>query len=227
MKIAEHQIRLGNHVTAVNRNLSPELADLMDRHPEQVDFIESDLSQPDQIEERVLTGGNRLEIPIDGLVNNAGWGFDDLVSNLNLPDLERLFRVNVFSAMMLSKYAIRNMLFHKTPGTLVHISSISAHTGYSGLAMYSATKAALESFSQTVAREWGKFGIRSNCVVAGFMETSMTKSLDPQQVDRIRKRTSLKTLTDLDSVANTVDFLLSDSSKSMTGQNVFVDSGVI
>lgn len=227
LTIAEHQLKLGNHLLVINRKLSSELAALMKDHPGQVEFIECDLTQTETIDEVVFGGKNRLESPVHGLVNNAGLAYDDLVSNLNLGDLERMFQVNVFSAMMLSKFVIRNMLFHKIRGSLVHVSSISAHTGYSGLAMYSASKGAMESFSRTIAREWGRFGIRSNCLVAGFMETSMTKSLGQDQVDRIRRRTSLGDLTDLDSAANAVDFLLSDSSKSMTGQNVFVDGGVI
>src|SRR5690625_1609151 len=110
--------------------------------------------------------------PVYGLVNNAAFAYDDIVSNLAIDDLSVMFEVNVFSAMHLTKYVIRDMLLHKIAGSIVHISSISAHTGYKGLSMYAATKGALEAFSKNVAREWGSRGIRSNCVVPGFMETS-------------------------------------------------------
>ena len=76
-------------------------------------------------------------------------------------------------------------------------------------------------------REWGEKGIRSNALVAGFMETSMSSTLSKEQRDRIFKRTSLKIPTTIESVANMVEFLLSDSSHSVTGANVFVDSGTI
>lgn len=166
-------------------------------------------------------------ISLDGFVNNAAFAYDDIVSNLNRDSLEHMYSVNVFTPMMLTKVAIRNFLLHKKKGSIVHISSISAHTGYKGLAMYASTKGALEAFSKGTAREWGKLGIRSNCIVPGFMETEMSSTLSENQKERIVKRTSLGKLTDLDSVSNTVLHLISDGSNSITGQNIFVDSGTI
>ena len=126
-----------------------------------------------------------------------------------------------------SKFSIRNMLLHRISGNLIHLSSISAHTGYKGLAMYAATKGALEAFSKNTAREWGSKGIRSNCIVAGFMETDMTAALTQAQKDRIYKRTSLKQATAIESVVGTILFLISEGASSITGQNLFVDSGTI
>ena len=166
-------------------------------------------------------------ISLDGFVNNAAFAYDDIVSNLNRDSLEHMYNVNVFTPMMLTKVVIRNFLLHKKKGSIVHVSSISAHTGYKGLAMYASTKGALEAFSKGTAREWGKLGIRSNCIVPGFMETDMSSTLSSDQKERIAKRTSLGKLTDLDSVSNTVLHLISDGSKSITGQNIFVDSGTI
>jgi len=122
---------------------------------------------------------------------------------------------------------IRNMLLHKVQGSVVHISSISVHTGYKGLAMYASTKGALEAFSKNTAREWGERGIRSNAIVAGFMETSMSSTLSDEQKNRIYKRTSLKKPTSINSVANTIEYLLSESSASITGTSLHVDSGTI
>jgi 3-oxoacyl-[acyl-carrier protein] reductase len=93
--------------------------------------------------------------------------------------------------------------------------------------MYAATKGALEAFSRNVAREWGVKGIRSNCVAPGFMETEMSRSLTATQRERIYKRTSMKIATDPSSVAETVRFLISDESSSITGQVILVDSGTI
>ncbi|MFA6596668.1 MAG: SDR family oxidoreductase [Ignavibacteriaceae bacterium] len=166
-------------------------------------------------------------IPVHGFVNNAALAVDDLITNINLEKLEEMCRVNVIAPFLLTKNVLRNMLLHQIKGSLVHISSISAHTGYKGLAMYASTKGALEAFSKNTAREWGEKGIRSNCVVAGFMETEMSSKLDDETKNRIFKRTSLKKPTSTRSVAQTVSFLLSDRSASITGQNIFVDSGTI
>jgi 3-oxoacyl-[acyl-carrier protein] reductase len=138
-----------------------------------------------------------------------------------------MMKINVTAAMLLTKVAIRRMLLHRTSGALVHVSSICAHTGYKGLAMYAATKGALEAFSRSVAREWGSRGIRSNCVVPGFMETAMSQALDADQKQRIYRRTALRSATHPESVASTIAYLLTDSARSVTGQNYFVDNGTI
>ncbi|TMV50787.1 SDR family oxidoreductase [Paenibacillus mesophilus] len=165
--------------------------------------------------------------PVYGLVNNSAYAYDDIVTNANAENLDLMFKINVLSPIMLTKYAIRDMLLNKIEGSVVHITSVCAHTGYKGLSMYAATKGALESFSKTVAREWGEIGIRSNCVAPGFMETGMSETLSDEQKNRIYKRTSLKKETALESVAETVSFLLSNKSKSITGSVIHVDNGTI
>jgi 3-oxoacyl-[acyl-carrier protein] reductase len=128
---------------------------------------------------------------------------------------------------MITKLILRNFILNKVKGSIIHISSISVHTGYKGLSMYASTKGALEAFSKNTAREWGEMEIRSNCVVAGFMETEMSNTLSDAQKNRIYNRTSLKKETDKNSVVETIKFLISDKSISITGQNLFVDSGTI
>ena len=164
----------------------------------------------------------------DGAVyNNAAQAYDDIVTNISLDRLKAMYDVNVFTPMLLTKYAIRNMIFNRVGGSIVHISSISAHTGYKGLAMYASSKGALEAFSKNTAREWGEKGVRSNVVVPGFMDTAMSSTLSDEQKNRIYKRTSLKKATEVASVAETVAFLLSDRARSITGQNINVDAGTI
>jgi 3-oxoacyl-[acyl-carrier protein] reductase len=138
-----------------------------------------------------------------------------------------MYRINVFTPFLLTKYVIRNMILNRISGSIVHLSSISVHTGYKGLAMYASTKGALEGFSKGTSREWGEKGIRSNCLVAGFMETDMSSSLSLDQRNRIYKRTALKVPTSIYSVAEMIYFLVSDKAKSITGQNIFVDSGTL
>jgi 3-oxoacyl-[acyl-carrier protein] reductase len=167
------------------------------------------------------------KIKFDSFINNAAMAYDDIISNIQFDKLVSMFNVNVLNPIMITKSIIRNFILNKTNGTIVHISSISAHTGYKGLSMYASTKGAIESFSKNTAREWGELGIRSNCVVAGFMETEMSSSLSLNQKTKIYNRTSLKKETNKKSVIETIKFLMSDNSNSITGQNIFVDSGTI
>lgn len=163
--------------------------------------------------------------PVYGLVNNSAQAYDDIVTNANVEQLTRMYNVNVLSPIMLTKFAIRNMLLHNTAGSIIQISSVSAHTGYKGLSMYGSTKGAMEAFSRGIAREWGSRGIRSNIVIPGFMETAMSASLSEEKRNKIYSRNSLRGPTNPISVANTVEFLLSDRSKSITGSSIRVDNG--
>lgn len=227
LEIAQQQLELGNSVFVVNRTLSPELGQLLQQHKERAVFVECDLAESDSVKETVFNKHIGNAIAIHGFVSNAALAYDDIVSNLDLELVEAMFRVNVFSPMLLTKLVIRNMLLHRIAGSLVHVSSICGRKGYKGLAMYAATKGAVESFSKNVAREWGAKGIRSNCVVPGFMETLMSSELSDSDREKIFSRTSLRAATSVRSVASTIGFLLSDASRSVTGQEFVVDSGTI
>lgn len=214
-------------VYGVSRSMTDEFIKLQEQYPNRVFFKSLDLGRVSSIKEALFKEFISFRTPLHGFVNNAAYAYDDIISNLNYEELNKMYQVNVFSPMMITKNVIRNMLLHKTKGSIVHISSISVHTGYKGLAMYASTKGALEAFSKNTAREWGGIGIRSNALVAGFMETNMSASLDDSQKKRIYNRTSLKQSTEKSSVAETVSFLLSDAANSITGQNIHVDSGTI
>lgn len=217
----------GNIVYGIGRKPTVEFEELEAIYKDRLFFKSVDLANPENIQKKVFKEFIFNSIPLHGFVSNAAIAYDDIITNLNFHKLESMYRTNVYSPMILTKYVIRNMIFNNVSGSIIHISSISVHTGYKGLAMYASSKASMEAFSKNTAREWGSKGIRSNAVVPGFMETAMSSSLSNDQKERIYQRTSLKTATDIFSVAETVAFLLSKKSMSITGQNIFVDNGTI
>ena len=217
----------GHTVYGVARSYTEDFKVLENRFLGKLFFKSIDLSDSENVRKLIFKEFITNSIKLDGYVNNAAMAYDDIVTNLNLDKLKAMYDVNVFTPMMITKYALRHMLLHKNKGSIVHISSISVHTGYKGLAMYASSKGAIEAFSKDTAREWGALGIRSNVVVPGFMETAMSSTLNEDQKDRIYKRTSLKSATSISSVAETVAFLLSDKALSITGQNFHVDNGTI
>lgn len=227
LKITECLLNRGWKVYGVSRSKTDDIIDLLGTFKEKFDWLQYDLSDTKNAREIIFKDWIGTKTPLHGFVNNAAFAYDDIITNLNINLLEKMYKVNVFSPMNITKYSIRQMLLHGIKGSIVHLSSISVHTGYKGLAMYASTKGAMEAFSKNTAREWGEKGIRSNCLVAGFMETEMSKSLSEDQKNRIYNRTALKQPTDKNSVAETVAFLLSNKSQSITGQNIHVDSGTI
>jgi 3-oxoacyl-[acyl-carrier protein] reductase len=159
-----------------------------------------------------------------GLINNAGLGTGGLLSAMRNQDIQRLIELNTVSPILLSKYVVRSMMTERD-GRIVNIASIVATTGYSGLSVYSATKAALLGFTRSLAREVGPLGITVNAVAPGFIATEMTQELDQSQRDKIARRSALKRAADPIDVARSVEFLLSEAGRNITGTTLTVDAG--
>ena len=223
LEICRVLLEQGHTVYGVARSYTDEFKKLESEFDNKLFFKSIDLGDSENVHRNVFKDFVNNRIQLHGYVNNAAMAYDDIVTNLKLDRLQSMYSVNVFTPMMITKYVLRNMLLHHTKGSIVHISSISAHTGYKGLAMYASSKGALEAFSKNTAREWGELGIRSNVVVPGFMETAMSATLTEEQKNRIYKRTSMKAAISVRSVAETVAFLLSDGACSITGVEIGVD----
>jgi 3-oxoacyl-[acyl-carrier protein] reductase len=162
--------------------------------------------------------------PIYGLVNNAGLGTSGILSNMRDQDVQRLIQLNTVSPILLSKYVVRSMMAQRE-GRIINIASIVASTGYSGLSVYSATKASLIGFTRSLAREVGQLGITVNAIAPGFIATEMTHELDESQRLQIARRSALKRMAEPIDVARSVEFLLGDAGRNVTGTTLTVDAG--
>jgi 3-oxoacyl-[acyl-carrier protein] reductase len=157
-------------------------------------------------------------------VNNAGISVDGALAMLQISQMEQVLRLNTLSPMVMTKAAVRSMM-SDGGGRIVNIASIVAFTGYSGLSVYSASKASLIGFTRSLAREVGKLGITVNAVAPGFVDTEMTRGMKDEQREQIVRRSALKRLAEVADVASAVDFLLSDGAKNITGTVITVDAG--
>lgn len=220
-------LKKGWIVYGISRSVTNELNELLIEYPHSLNWLQYDLQDVENINIKIFKEWIGFNTPIHAYINNAALAYDDIITNINVDKLRKMYEVNVFAPMIITKYVIRQMLLYQIQGSILHLSSISVHTGYKGLSMYASTKGSLEAFSKNTAREWGELGIRSNCLVAGFMETEMSSTLSTDQKNRIYKRTSMKRPVDVFSVAETIFFLISNEAKSITGQNIFVDNGTI
>jgi 3-oxoacyl-[acyl-carrier protein] reductase len=162
--------------------------------------------------------------PIYGLVNNAGLGTSGILSNMLDHDIQRLIQLNTVSPIMLTKYVVRSMMTQRE-GRIVNIASVVAFTGYSGLAVYSATKASLIGFTRSLAREVGQLGITVNALAPGFIVTEMTHELNEAQRQQIARRSALKRMPDPIDIARSVEFLLGDGGRNITGTTLTIDAG--
>jgi 3-oxoacyl-[acyl-carrier protein] reductase len=188
-----------------------------------IEFRACDLSDLGQI--RPLVKALRADFgPIYGLVNNAGLGTGGLLSNMRDQDIQRLIQLNTISPILLSKYVVRSMMARRD-GRIVNIASIVASTGYSGLSVYSATKASLIGFTRSLAREVGQLGITVNAIAPGFIATEMTHELNESQREQIARRSALKRMADPIDVARSIEFLLGEGGRNVTGTTLTIDAG--
>jgi 3-oxoacyl-[acyl-carrier protein] reductase len=110
-------------------------------------------------------------------------------------------------------------------GRVINMSSIIATTGYNGLSVYGATKAAASGFTRSLAREVGKLGITVNAIAPGFVDTELTQGLSEAQRKRIAGRSALRRLPEAEDVARMVEYLLGDGGRNITGSVLTIDAG--
>ncbi|HUA98095.1 MAG TPA: SDR family oxidoreductase [Terracidiphilus sp.] len=225
--IVSRLIASGYSVLGVARSETKELAELRAQAecagPGTLSFCAFDLSHVDQIP-ALVSKLRKQSGPIYGLVNCAGISFEGSLAMMPTSRIEQLVQVNLVSPIVLTKAVVRGMMSDGA-GRIVNIASITAFTGYSGLAVYAATKSALTGFSRSLAREVGPMGVNVNCVAPGFIDTQLTSGLEGEQRERVVRRSALRRLADANDVASAVDFLLSDGAKNITGTVVTVDAG--
>ena len=162
--------------------------------------------------------------PIHGLVNNAALGTDGALALMPVSQIEQLIRVNTLSPIVLTKYVVRHMM-SDGGGRVVNVASIVGSNGYSGLSVYSATKASLIGFTRSLAREVGRTGVNVNAIAPGFVDTEMTEGLGDERRAQISRRSALRRLPTIADVADSVEFLLGARASSITGTVLTVDAG--
>ena len=162
---------------------------------------------------------------LDALVNNAAIGGDGIFTTMSLDDIHRLLAVNLEAALLLTRACAKSMLVAGR-GRIVNISSVNAIRGHSGVAVYGATKAAMDGFTRGLAKELGPKGIRVNSLAPGYLETEMTEKLTPEQKARIARRTPLGRLGTVTDVVGAIRFLLGPDADFITGQTLVVDGGL-
>jgi 3-oxoacyl-[acyl-carrier protein] reductase len=214
----------GYNVIAVARRAGEELERAIGEDgSDRLHFRASDLSQVEAIPAFVKALRDEFGA-IYGLVNNAGTGTGGLLATMHNTEIEALVRLNVLSPVVLTKYVVRHMMADGA-GRIVNMSSIIASTGYNGLSVYGATKAAATGFTRSLAREVGKLGITVNAIAPGFIDTELTGSLDAEGRRRIAGRSALRRLPEPCDVAAMVEYLLGEGGRNITGTVMTVDAG--
>tara|TARA_Y100001963_G_scaffold104571_2_gene144155 strand:+ start:2713 stop:3438 length:726 start_codon:yes stop_codon:yes gene_type:complete len=223
LAICRQLLQQGYTVLALARTLSIDLNALTEQYGSDLTFVSADLSDLDNIQplcsELIKQHGRPY-----ALINNAAVGYDGVLATMHNSEINALLNLNVQAPILLTKYLLRPMLLNQS-GRIINISSIIARTGFNGLSVYAASKAALEGFTKSLSREVGKAGITVNCVAPGYMQTEMTNSLQGDKLESIKRRSPLGRLATPDDAAGAVLYLLSEQAAAITGTTITVDTG--
>jgi len=214
----------GDVVATCARSITPEVEKWQQEEADRFLFVPADLSQVADCEVFVKAVIDRWD-HIDVLVNNAGVARDGILGMATDDDIDVVVDLNIKGTLYMSRLVSRRMLARRS-GNIVNISSIVGRSGYRGLAVYSATKAAQEGMTRALARELGSRGIRVNAIAPGYLRTEMSHGLDEGQLQQIVRRTPSGRLGEPDDVARACQFLTDPRNDYVTGQVLVIDGGL-
>ena len=163
---------------------------------------------------------------IDVLVNNAGISQKVTVADMTMADIQRIFNVNMFGLFQITQ-AVCEVMKKQNYGRIVHLSSVSGKRGGGvfGGAHYSASKAAVLGVSKNLAREVSQYGITTNCVCPGLINTEIWKSMPKEQADAVIAGIPMGRPGETQEVADTIVFLASKEASYITGEEIDINGG--
>ncbi len=230
LAIAQLFVERGAHVTIIGTN--PEKGEnalkLLCEHraseEQKITFEKLDVSCHKSVKEALETvvahmGG------IEILVNCAGVTRDNLLMKMNESDWDRVLDINLKSLYNLCHGLVRPMMKARR-GKIINISSVIGLMGNPGQVNYSASKAGMIGFTQSLAKELAPRGINVNCIAPGMIATEMTDKLTDEQKKGILDKIPMKRMGSPRDIANAALFLASDLSDYMTGEVFAVDGGM-
>ncbi len=184
----------------------------------------ADVSKPEEVRE-MFKAAFKAYGQIDVLVNNAGIVRDEYLLMMTNESLDTCLDLNIKGYFYCAQQAVLKM-FRKKSGVIINMSSVSSKMALAGQSVYSATKGAVNSMTQTMAKELAPYGIRVNAVAPGFIGTDMIDALPADKKDEYLKNVPLGRFGTVEEVASVVSMLASDASSYMTGQTLVLDGGL-
>ena len=232
LAVVERLLERGDCVATFSRSGSAALESLAAIYPDRLHAEQIDAADAEAIRGFVARAAVRFG-GVDHCIANAAVAHEGVVATVRDDEIDAMLDVNLRGSIVLVRECVRQMLVRPVGDeqaaaggpSVVVVSSVVASRGSAGLAVYAATKAGLEGFARSLARELGTRGIRVNAVAPGFLETDLSSSLSEVNRTRIVRRTPLGRLGKPADVVGAIEFLTGPRSAFITGQMVTVDGG--
>jgi 3-oxoacyl-[acyl-carrier protein] reductase len=188
--------------------------------------VQGDLSKPEEVEKVFKAAGDAFG-NIDVLVNNAGVYEFRPVTQVDPAHFHKLFDLNVLGLLLSTREAVKRM--NGGGGSVINISSVVGEVPVANGAVYSATKAAVDAITQSLAQELGSQGIRVNSLQPGVTETEGFRAIGEasKEFEKIAlSRTPLGRIGQANDIAGAALFLATDDSGWVTGAEIPVSGGI-
>ncbi len=227
LAIAEDLARRGVGVVVAGRTLAQleEATEAIRTAGGEAMAVQTDVADADSVQNlfgACLERFGRLDV----LVNNAGVTGQTRLTDLEEPEWDRIFDINVKGMFLCSRAAARH--FSSTgSGRAINIASVFGLLGRPGFTAYGASKGAVINFTRAAAAEWARFGAQVNCVAPGYFATDINAELreDDKAVAMVTRRIPAKRMGRPEELASLVTYLSLDAPDFLTGQTIAIDGG--
>ncbi|XP_046968827.1 estradiol 17-beta-dehydrogenase 8-like [Vanessa cardui] len=187
--------------------------------------MELDVSDPKSVQNLLQSILSEYKTPPRIVVNSAGITRDNWLLKLSEEDYDSVLNVNLKGTFLVMQTFAKAMTEASIAGSIINISSIVGKYGNIGQSNYSASKAGVVAMTQTAAKELGKFNVRVNAVLPGFIDTPIVKTVPDKVMHSMLKLVPLGRLGEPTEVAEVITFLSSDKSSFMSGAAIDVTGG--
>ncbi|XP_059614122.1 estradiol 17-beta-dehydrogenase 8 [Phlebotomus argentipes] len=217
--------RDGATVIAADRNLATaeETVKLLDNPEHSSVKVEVDSSS--SVRQALAFCLEKYKKPPSVVVNSAGITKDSFILKMPEEDFDAVINVNLKGSFTVMQTFAKSMVEQNTGGSIINLSSVVAKSGNLGQANYSASKAGVEAMTRVAAKEFGRFNIRVNAILPGFINTPMTGTVPDKVKNMIIQQTALKRFGEPEEIAEVIAFLASDKSSYVTGASIDVIGG--
>ena len=159
---------------------------------------------------------------LDFLINNAAINPAILnVAFLPYETIQKIFKTNVFAPIVFCREAVKIMSRYKF-GRIVNMGSMATRHEVAGEALYTATKASINAFTKVLSKEVNNLGITVNVLAPSVIETDLSKAINQEALREILNRNAIKKYGELIDISNSIDYLISKESQSVTGQVIYL-----
>ena len=221
---AEHGYNLICCIRKENEEFSTFVSELKGLYGIETDILYFDMTDEDSIKD-ALKPILKERRQIDVLINNAGIATGGFLQMTSMKQLKEVFQINYFSHVLITQLITKLMMRQKS-GCVINMGSVAGLDNFAGYTAYGASKAAMMSFTRTIARELAPYNIRVNAIAPGLTDTGMAGQMEEKAWKEMVERTDMNRLGKPCEIAQMMLFLASDEASFVTGQVYRVDGGM-